>query len=288
MHKVLSIFLVLALAATATPAAAQTIGQAADQAMSAYAYDASEVTQYARADDPEQFEGPYRNTIYEFETRSPQKAFIYSLLIPGAGQLYAGSKIKAAVFFLADVAAWGGFAHFRSSGHTKEDEYRAFADAHWDQGPYWDSLLSTQGIERWHDADSFPHHLPYQVVGTDTSVLKNGEYYENVGKYDQFIWGWDDLEQYQTGQPDPEQNYRSSRRLTYVGMREDANKQFDRATTAVIVSIANHLISAFDAARTARSFNRNTERAQKKLDVKVRIVNVEDVPAPWVNVAYRF
>lgn len=95
----------------------------------------------------------------------------------------------------------------------------AFADLHWSDGPYWDSLLSIYGIEKWHDVDSFPHHLPSEIVGTDTVLLRNDEFYLNICKYDQFVWGWDDLAQVTTGSPYPEGNYASSNRTTYCNMR---------------------------------------------------------------------
>lgn len=280
--------LVAAVGLATVPAQAESIREASHRALAAYEFTTSQIGEYQQQQPPERPGGMTQGSIYEFETRSPKRAFLYSLLIPGAGQLYAGNKIKAAAFFLADVVAWGAYFSYRSSGHDKEDEYRAFADAHWNSQKYWDSLLSVHGIPEWGDGAVYPHHLPYEVNGTDTVVLKSGEYYENVGKYDQFVWGWDDLEQFTTGLDPAEKNFQShANRDTYVRMREDANKQFDHAAVAAIVSIANHLISAFDAALTAHRFNRSAERAQK-LDIDLKLVNVKDSPTPWVNVAYKF
>jgi hypothetical protein len=278
----------LALAFTAAPAHAETIGEVAGLALDTYRFTDAE-TFLADASEPlDPGLGPRMGQIYEFDTKSPHRAFLYSLLVPGLGQLYAGSKVKAALFFVADVAAWGGYLKFRGNGRDAEDAYKAFADRHWYEQPYWDSLLSVRSVEKWKDGDEFPHHIPYEVTANgDTVAVKGLEYYENIGKYQQFIWGWDDLTQISSSAAEPEDNYSSAYRNTYVIMREDANKQFDRATTMAIVSIANHLISAFDAAMTARRHNRSTEQAQR-LDVDLKLVTLDRTAMPWVNVAYRF
>jgi hypothetical protein len=288
MSKGVSLVVGLLVVAAAGTSRAESIDARLAQSMETYRYTGVDVVP-ARAEQPPDLDvGPRVGQIYEFDTKSPRQAFLYSLVVPGLGQLYAGSKIKAALFFVADVALWGGYFSYRSSGHTKEDEFRAYADAHWSDGPYWDSMLAVRNILKWHDADYFPHHLPYEITPAgDTVANKNLEYYENVGKYDQFVWGWDDLAQISSSAPEPEDNYQSQHRLVYVVMREDANKQFDRARAMAFVSIANHLISAFDAALSARRHNRMTEQAQK-IDFDVKLATYNHNAMPWVNVAYRF
>jgi hypothetical protein len=284
---------VCACACFAPPVGAETVRALADRTLAAHQFRVTrDMLALEGAQPPDAPPDAGFAPIYEYETRSPRRAFLYSLLIPGAGELYAGNKIKAGAFFVADVAAWGSFFMFRAKGNDKEDEYEAFADDHWKSDDYWDAMLSTRGIAKGEDGDYFPHHLPYDVAAD--AAIRNHEYYENIGKYDQFVWGWDDRDVTDTialaGQPDSvarEPYVRSANRLTYVNMREDANKQFDRATVSAIVALSNHLISAFDAAWTAHRFNRSTERAQR-FDVNVKMVNLEDTPTPWIDVAYRF
>ena len=231
--------------------------------------------------------------IYEYNTISPGKAFALSLILPGAGQLYTGSKFKAAVSFALEAALWFGRTHYRSQGDDQTDEYEAFADVHWSDGPYFDSLLSVYnpGIERWKDGDAtiWAHHLPFEVNGTDTTVAKNHEYYENIGKYDQFVWGWDDLvKQTDTATVYKEKDYRSpTNRPAYLLMREDANRSYDRGRKATILILANHLLSAFDAALSAQRHNRSAQHT-RKLDVSLKMVQIRETPTPWVTVAFRF
>ena len=118
---------------------------------------------------------------------------------------------------------------------------------------------------------------------------KNHEYYENIGKYDQFVWGWDDLQQIESpvNSQSPELSFHSALRMDYEVMRQDANAQYDHARAAGIVLIANHLLSALEAGFAAKRANNRAEHASA-FDVKVNLVNLEDTPTPWVRVAYRF
>lgn len=228
--------------------------------------------------------------IYEFKKKSVAKAFFYSLVIPGAGQFYTGSKLKGFIFLGVEALGWAGYISYQNSGDDKTEEYEAFARAHWYDQAYWDSLKVYRNIDKWEDDQVFPHHLPWKInENGDTVVNLNHEYYENIGKYDQFVWGWDDLQQIESpvNSTTPELSFRSSRRLEYVDMREQANSDYDKARTFGILVIANHVISAFEAAFSAKRFNSRAQHAGP-LDVKVNVVNLENVPTPWVRVAYRF
>jgi hypothetical protein len=277
----------LLMGVAAGNAHAQSIVEAGRQALSEYRYDGTSAQVTAASSTEIPLTGD-DNSIYQYPTKSASKAFAASLILPGLGQLYTGSKLKAAVFFGLEVLGWVGYVNYRNQGDDMTDQYEAYADQHWIEQSYWDSLQSVRSIDKWQDGEVFPHHLPYKVEGTDTVGNRNHEYYENVGKYDQFIWGWDDLTQVGTGASQPEGNYSTNNRKTYVEMREDANNQYDNAKTVGILLIVNHLVAAFDAGLSAKRYNRNIDRAQKKVDVKFRMVNIEETPTPWINVAYRF
>jgi hypothetical protein len=273
------------------PAVAESIKELGDQAMVAYDFDPETDLTLAAQGIPDRPLPGGSVGIYDFEQKSVGKAFAYSLLIPGMGQFYTGSKVKGVIFMGVEVLGWVAWANYRSSGSNRTTEYEAFADAHWFDQPYWDSLQSHRGIDKWQDDQaSFAHHLPWKInENGDTVADHNHEYYENVGKYDQFVWGWDDLQQFETpiNSASPELSFQSGRRLEYVTMREDANKDYDKARVAGIVLIANHVVAALEAAFSAKSFNKRAQQASK-FDVRIKVATIEDKPGPWVNVAYRF
>jgi hypothetical protein len=72
------------------------------------------------------------------------------------------------------------------------EECYSFADRYWSAEKYRGWLKDTLGIEQdrqlyWNGRDSvtLPYHLP---------LTKNAEYYDLIGKCNQFRWGWVDYE----------------------------------------------------------------------------------------------
>jgi hypothetical protein len=213
--------------------------------------------------------------IYGFKGKSLKRAFIYSLLIPGTGEFYAGSKIKAAIFLGIDVTLWALYFNYHGQGKDKEDEYRVYADQNWSEDEYTQCLIDTYGItddEQPYDTLDgqpvyFSHHLPDS---------KTGQYYEMIGKYEQFSWGWVDYD-----------SISSASRETYLGMRHDSNDLLNKATYMAMFSLANHILSAFDAAISVKKYNKKGERFSQ-VKFKVRLVEREREVIPRFTMSMEF
>lgn len=174
------------------------------------------------------------------------KAVVFSAVIPGAGQAYNKSWIKAVAFLALEVGGWIGNRHYDSEGDRLTDEFETFADAHWSSDRYYDWLAERSGyprneIDRLKEFEraTYSHYLP---------DVKNQTYYENIGKYNQFNIGWDDATQ--GGARD------SANRESYDFMRADANDQYSAATLLASAIILNHVASALDAAWTTNRYNK--------------------------------
>jgi len=179
-------------------------------------------------------------------THSAIKAVVFSVVVPGAGQAYNKSWIKAAAFLAVEVGGWIANRHHEREGDRLTDEFETFADVHWNADRYYDWLSERSGYPRneidrlkEYERATFSHFLP------DT---KNQTYYENIGKYDQFNKGWDDATQ--GGARD------SANRETYDFMRADANDQYSAATLLASAILLNHVVSAIDAAWTTNRYNK--------------------------------
>ena len=108
-------------------------------------------------------------------------------------------------------------------GNDKQSilECYKFADEHWSEEEYkywlWDSVYNRE-IDYAIVSDTFPykdaqggktyfsHHLPDK---------KTDQYYEMIGKYDQFRFGWDDF---------PEESLEQKRRNEYLDCLDRATK----------------------------------------------------------------
>lgn len=245
--------------------------------------------------------------IYQFKTKSAKKAFLYSLVLPGAGQYYLGSKIKPALFLGLEAAFWIGYFSYHNKGEDKENAYKAFADMFWKplqyvqglsdsflvflQSPKCDTLYGPNGCDsldslvgtQTNMKDSvllmeeymgFSHHLQF----SDSQISRNQQYYENAGKYDQFKWGWTDYVGIEL----------TPNRSSYLSERRKANDLYGKATTFAMVSLANHVISAFEAAISTRSYNRKGEKFAEA-SLKMRLSTDEDgniIPKATVTIKF--
>lgn len=225
-----------------------------------------------------QGESNLRDDIYEFNSKSPLKAFVFSLAVPGAGQFYTGSRIKAGTFFAIDAILWSGFLINHSKGSSTESDYKSYADEHYIASVYrdWWNIQDTS-IQ-----NKFSHRIYFDNTG---SPIRTHEYYENIGKYDQFQVGWDDigLNYPPPGVPGGTVVI-SAHRQTYLDMRKKANDYFSNATTFAMVSIANHIVSAFEAAIGARRYNRGTRQYSLQFESK----NIDGKVAPFLVLQAQF
>ncbi len=217
--------------------------------------------------------------------KSVLKAFVYSAVIPGAGQLYTGSKVKAAAFFGIEAATWAGYFVFHGKGNDKTTVFENFADTYWSKARYDNFLLDNYGVDDDELAQNpdgtaaFTHHLP------DT---KTQQYYEMIGKYDQFVFGWDDVDPAVARTPENLPIAVSDHRLHYEDLRHDANVMFGRATASLIVMMANHVISGAEAALAARNHNRKVQIAEDRLSFRATTATINDNTFPMLTMTYKF
>lgn len=118
------------------------------------------------------------------------RPMLYSLLVPGLGEASLGYKRGYAMMAL-DVASWIGVKHYHDLGNQKREDFYDYLDAHWSEA----RLSAAFGDATGDEAGTFY----YQVLDyTDLSLwvskeADEREYYENAGKWDQFVFGWDDF-----------------------------------------------------------------------------------------------
>lgn len=170
--------------------------------------------------------------------KSPRKALLLSAVIPGAGEVYSKAYIFGAAFFAAEVTLWLMYSKYTSKGKDLETEFQMYADDYWSRDDYLEWINSSEAIELQVQRT---HELP------DT---RTQQYYEMIGKYDQFYAGWSDSEQFEYGE-------RGGKRLEYMDMREDSNEQLKKASTMVSIAILNHIVSAVDAAWASYRYNKS-------------------------------
>jgi hypothetical protein len=178
------------------------------------------------------------------------RALLFSLLLPGTGQLYAGPWWRALPWVAIEAAGWGVFAIYEKKGNDKTNEFQDFANAHFDTARYWAQVRWILENNNNQLPDNFTHELPSS---------RNQQYYEMIGKYiEQFGFGWDDT----TGD-DPATLYfdgTTANFLYYADMRGEANDLLHTANVGMEVVLVNHILSPLEAAFLVRSHNRRVDK----------------------------
>jgi hypothetical protein len=191
---------------------------------------------------------------------------LYSFILPGAGEIALGHKYRGAALVALEVGAWAGYAYYHDQGIQERSDYEAFADAHWDyarwirehpateemvagtgQDPATVTLeeLDTYGRTTW--GSQWPGYHTWHPKETEKQ-----NYYENIGKYDWFISGWEDWDL--AGKP-----HELPLRTQYRAMRIKSNDDLDTAEKFVFLSIATRVYSLIETFFLVRSHNKAVE-----------------------------
>jgi hypothetical protein len=204
-----------------------------------------------------------------------------SAVLPGTGEALMGYK-RGYFLMAADIFAWTQVYKNDKDGDDMLDAYYDYADAHYDDrrlvqaytsatanpyadlGDFWqERRVGSEGLGGKYflddqdnaiiinDIDEL-HNLPLYV----TKQEDRREYYENLGKWDQFVFGWDDFTRPEsTIGANPTYNLKdlsqpavSRNRETYRSMRKESNDSYKARDRWLYVNIGLRLFSVVETA----------------------------------------
>jgi hypothetical protein len=179
------------------------------------------------------------------------KPILLSLLMPGLGEVSMGYR-RGYALMGADLATWFGVKHFNDLGEEKRDDYYIYLDEHWSE----DRLEAAFGNPNEDEGSFYYEVTNYEDLSLWVSRDDDErEYYENAGKWDQFVFGWDDFVDprnwlgVNATSADLRDNERvSSNRLLYREMRQESNDAFHHRDTMLYISMMTRIVSVFQVA----------------------------------------
>ncbi|HPN37628.1 MAG TPA: hypothetical protein PL041_04440 [Melioribacteraceae bacterium] len=166
--------------------------------------------------------------------KSTALAILYSLVLPGMGELYAGDYSLGKYLTAADVVFWGATIGFNTYGKWQEDNYKSFAK-------------SKGGVTYTGDDEDF-----FGRVGSYMSVNsynREQELNRNFGKVynpDTYYWNWNTNEL----------------RKEYRNMWTSSEQAYNNVRFAVGALILNRIVSVINAVRLVNKHNKNLNTEQ--------------------------
>lgn len=192
--------------------------------------------------------------------KSPNEAFLYSLVIPGMGQLYTGAK-RGYIYAAAEVGFLATYFILGNSGENIRDDW-------YDDVREQVVFIGPGSFEKWNDED-FEHATQYETWNHqyDTKATQ-----KRTGK-----WYWKDIDPNLKNQKhgDFEVGTGSKQRSETRKLRDKANNTFERSKFFLGLAILNHAISAVEARITTKRFNSRLENMPTQPQTRAFDIDVQ-------------
>ncbi len=171
---------------------------------------------------------------------SPATALLASALVPGSSQI-RGRELKGYVMLGAEIGALFAYRSLRSGGRDRQASSETMARSAFSVAGYRDSALAV---------GANPDSVQSNVSELEQLISESpNDYYENIGKRDDLAYGWSDFRRALGGSGGS-----SDQQRQYALRREDGNRLLKHANTLLSGVLLNHIVSAFDAYRTAKNY----------------------------------
>ena len=228
----------------------------------------------------------------------PAKPMLYSLILPGLGQYKNGDPLwKSAIFIGVEAASIVGMLQWNKQAEDIRKQYELFGDNHWSIINWVENTLlnPVTGLIQYEDfkldgthklelhlsgslaeafgefvsSDSLVTH-PEWIYSDELSIFQDQHFYENIGKYDQFVGGWDDAFEWYIVEKTVEDTIEiilmTPYKNDYNNERDKSNQYLKLANYAVSAIMFNHVISGIEAVLTNQRKARS-KAEQSKTDV---------------------
>ena len=213
------------------------------------------------------------------EYRSPKIAMLLSLLLPGAGEIYAKNGVRATIFGVAEAGVIAAGVAYSVKGKNQTNEAHRFADQNYGADNFKKYYKNFKKIY----PGTVDTIFEYYDVDPEGFSKSTKDYYEHIkDESSPFVQGWKDVEPqfdtnfqmikigdlYQTKSTDSSYMvhktsdtaksyaYGFSKNLgVYNGMLNEGTKSYRVSQRIFTLLLVNHIASAIDAGICAKAYN---------------------------------
>jgi len=190
--------------------------------------------------------------------KSIKKAFFLSLVLPGAGEYYAGAKTHAKAFLGAEALIWSFAAFSKFQGEMWKRDYRNFAAQQAGANPARTEDIYYQNIYEY--SSSYWYN---EDVWAEARMI----YPDDPQAQESYVSGL------LYGSPDDWSWQTSDDWYQYRGMRVKSQEALHRISYSYGAAVMNHLLSAVNAARLTKRYNkRRSTRAELDKEWQLRFL----------------
>jgi hypothetical protein len=163
------------------------------------------------------------------QKKSTGLAIVYSLLLPGMGELYADAYDSGVYFTVADGVLWGTYIGMNVYGNWQKDRYISYAQTNADittenkDDDYYATISEYLSIDQYNNQKAFERNFD--------------EMYDT----EQYFWKWNTSEE----------------RKTYRDMWVSSEQTLNDVRFVVWGLLLNRVISAINAVRLVSRYNNN-------------------------------
>jgi hypothetical protein len=191
-----------------------------------------------------------------FEKKSAGLAILYSLLLPGMGELYAGNYSSGQYFTIADGVIWSTLAGISVYGNSKEKDYRAFAQS------FGGANLNNK------DDEYFANIGIYENIDQYNREKELNRQFDEVYNVESHYWSWDGTDE----------------RREYRNLWSSSESAKNNLRFAVGALVLNRIVSAIFAVRAVSAYN---DRQSNQLSWNMRF-NLEQTPNMQSRIVLNF
>ncbi len=160
----------------------------------------------------------------KYTQKSAARAMMLSAIFPGAGQFYSDKKsITTYIFPVLEAGLWYGYLKYRKKGQDIEKDYEYYANkeviGHYDsdspaivgvaanEGEFyhegdpiyryerWRQYVAQENLKQNANNPFYDTHFRLDGIGSDGQLdnsMNTQHFYEDIGKYNKYLFGWYD------------------------------------------------------------------------------------------------